>query len=150
MHEHLHRSLIVAALVILAEIGDITRFGSAASWPPGPGSPRPCAARTAPSGTAIFSKQSSTRLRWILCEAAQIAKRSPQFAANHQPITRRRGKKIATAAGHTAADTQGLSPATPQPDRTRYRTGAGDDEPVNSRSPIHSDLLPAGRTREVG
>jgi hypothetical protein len=36
--------------------------------------------------------------RWALCEAAQTAKRSPQFAASYQAIARRRGKKIATTA----------------------------------------------------
>lgn len=34
----------------------------------------------------------------MLCEAAQTAKRSPQFAAGYQAIARRRGKKIATTA----------------------------------------------------
>jgi len=34
----------------------------------------------------------------VLCEAAQTAKRSPQFAATFQAIARRRGKKIATTA----------------------------------------------------
>jgi transposase len=37
-------------------------------------------------------------MRWVLCEAAQTAKRSPQFAASYQAIARRRGKKIATTA----------------------------------------------------
>ena len=37
-------------------------------------------------------------LRWVLCEAAQTAKRSPQFAASYQAIAKRRGKKIATTA----------------------------------------------------
>ena len=37
-------------------------------------------------------------VRWVLCEAAQTAKRSPQFAASYQAIARRRGKKIATTA----------------------------------------------------
>jgi transposase len=37
-------------------------------------------------------------LRWVLCEAAQTAKRSPQFAPTFQAIARRRGKKIATTA----------------------------------------------------
>jgi hypothetical protein len=45
-----------------------------------------------------ISKQGSTWLRWILCEAAQTAKRSPQFAASYQAISRRRGKKIADTA----------------------------------------------------
>jgi len=34
----------------------------------------------------------------VLCEAAQTAKRSPQFAVGYQAIARRRGKKIATTA----------------------------------------------------
>ena len=34
----------------------------------------------------------------MLCEAAQTAKRSPQFAAGYQAIAARRGKKIATTA----------------------------------------------------
>ena len=37
-------------------------------------------------------------LRWVLCEAAQTAKRHPQFAATFQAIAKRRGKKIATVA----------------------------------------------------
>ena len=34
----------------------------------------------------------------MLCEAAQTAKRHPDFAATYQAIARRRGKKIATTA----------------------------------------------------
>ena len=86
------------ALVLLAESGDITRFGSArklASWagltPTVRGSDR--TVRHGP-----ISKQGSAWVRWILCEAAQTAKRSPQFAASYQAIARRRGKKIATTA----------------------------------------------------
>ncbi len=45
-----------------------------------------------------ISKQGSVWLRWVLCEAAQTAKRSPQFAPGFQAIARRRGKKIATTA----------------------------------------------------
>jgi transposase len=37
-------------------------------------------------------------LRWVLCEAAQTAKRSQQFAASFQATAKRRGKKIATTA----------------------------------------------------
>ena len=86
------------ALVILAEIGDITRFGSArklASW-----------AGLTPTvrGSDLtvrhghISKQGSAWLRWVLNQAAQTAKRSPEFAASYQAIARRRGKKIATIA----------------------------------------------------
>ena len=86
------------ALVLLAEIGDISRFGSArklASWagltPTVRGSDR-----TVRHGH--ISKQGSAWLRWILCEAAQTAKRHPDFAASYQAMARRRGKKIATTA----------------------------------------------------
>ena len=86
------------ALVLLAEIGDITRFASArklAAWagltPTVRGSDR-----TVRHGH--ISKQGSAWVRWILCEAAQTAKRSPQFAAGYQAIARRRGTKIATTA----------------------------------------------------
>ena len=86
------------ALVMLAEIGDITRFASArklASW-----------AGLTPTvrGSDLsvrhghISKQGSAWLRWVLNQAAQTAKRSPEFAASYQAIARRRGKKIATIA----------------------------------------------------
>jgi transposase len=86
------------ALVILAEVGDVSRFGSArklASWagltPTVRGSDRV-------AHYGHISKQGSVLLRWALCEAAQTAKRSPQFAASFQAIAKRRGKKIATTA----------------------------------------------------
>jgi hypothetical protein len=50
---------------------------------------------TQPGGT---DKQGSTWLLWVLREAAQTAKRSPQFAVGYQAIAKRRGKKIATTA----------------------------------------------------
>ena len=71
------------ALVMLAEIGDITRFPSArklASWagltPTVRGSDR-----TVRHGH--ISKQGSAWLRWVLNQAAQTAKRSPEFAATY-------------------------------------------------------------------
>jgi len=86
------------ALVLLAEIGDITRFASArklASWagltPTVRGSDR-----TVRHGH--ISKQGSVWVRWVLCEAAQKAKRHPDFAASYQAIAGRRGTKIATTA----------------------------------------------------
>jgi transposase len=86
------------ALVMLAEIGDISRFPSArklASWagltPTVRGSDR-----TVRHGH--ISKQGSAWLRWVLCEAAQTAKRSPEFAASYAVIAKKRGKKIATIA----------------------------------------------------
>jgi transposase len=86
------------ALVMVAEIGDITRFPSArklASW-----------AGLTPTvrGSDLkvrhghISKQGSTRLRWVMNQAAQTAKRSPEFATSYAAIAKRRGKKIATIA----------------------------------------------------
>jgi transposase len=86
------------ALMMVAEIGDITRFGSArklASW-----------AGLTPTvrGSDLtvrhghISKQGSAWLRWVLNQAAQTAKRSPEFAATYSSIAKRRGKKIATIA----------------------------------------------------
>jgi transposase len=87
-----------AALVILAEVGDVSRFGSArklASWagltPTVRGSDRV-------AHYGHISKEGSVWLRWVLCEAAQTAKRSPEFAATFQRIAKRRGRKIATTA----------------------------------------------------
>ena len=86
------------ALMMLAEIGDITRFPSArklASW-----------AGLTPTvrGSDLkvrhghISKQGSAWLRWVMNQAAQTAKRSPEFAATYAAIAKRRGKKIATIA----------------------------------------------------
>jgi transposase len=86
------------ALVMLAEIGDITRFPSArklASW-----------AGLTPTVRGPdhhvrhghISKQGSAWLRWVLNQAAQTAKRSPEFSAAYAAIAKRRGKKIATIA----------------------------------------------------
>src|SRR5512132_2119316 len=86
------------ALVMVAEIGDITRFPNArklASW-----------AGLTPTvrGSDLsvrhghISKQGSAWLRWVLNQAAQTAKRSPEFHATYTAIARRRGKKIATIA----------------------------------------------------
>jgi transposase len=86
------------AMVLLAEIGDITRFPNArrlASW-----------AGLTPTvrGSDLtvrhghISKQGSPYVRWVLNQAAQTAKRHPEFAATYQGIARRRGKKIATIA----------------------------------------------------
>jgi len=86
------------ALVILAEVGDVSRFASArklASWagltPTVRGSDRV-------AHYGHISKQGPAHLRWVLCEAAQTAKRSPEFAGTFQAIAGRRGKKIATTA----------------------------------------------------
>jgi transposase len=99
------------ALVMLAEIGDITRFPSArklASWagltPTVRGSDR-----TVRHGH-IYG-QGSAWLRWVLNQAAQTARRSPEFAATYAAIAKRRGKKIATIAISRKLLTRALPPA---------------------------------------
>lgn len=84
------------ALVLLAEIGDITRFASArklASWagltPAVRGSDRTVRHGHIPG-------QGPAWVRWVLCEAAQTAKRHPDFAPGYEATARRRGKKIPT------------------------------------------------------
>jgi len=110
------------ALVMLAEIGDISRFGSA----------RKLASRAGLTPTVRGSDltvrhghipgQGSAWLRWVLNQAAQTAKRSPQFAATYSDIAKRRGKKIATIAisrklltraWHLLADMQATDTTTP-------------------------------------
>ncbi|MER5223067.1 IS110 family transposase [Streptomyces flaveus] len=88
----------LTALTILAEVGDVSRFDSArklASWagltPTVRGSDR-----TVRYGH--ISKQGNPWLRWIMNEAAQTAKRSPDYIDTYARITHRRGKKIATMA----------------------------------------------------
>src|SRR5436305_5414302 len=71
-------------------------FGLPASWPAGPGSRPRSAARTVRHGN--ISKQGSAWLRWVMNQAAQTARRSPEFAATYSSIAKRRGKKIATIA----------------------------------------------------
>ena len=85
-------------MVLLAEIGEIARFSNArklASWagltPTVRGSDQ-----TVHHGH--ISKQGSPYVRWVLGQAAHIAKRHPEFAATYQAITKRRGPKIATVA----------------------------------------------------
>ena len=110
------------ALVMLAGIGGITRFGSArklASWAGltptvrGPGPDRP--ARAHPG-------QGPAWLRWVLNQAAQTAKRSPELAGAYATIAKRRGTKIATIAiarklltraWHLLNDMQAADAATP-------------------------------------
>jgi transposase len=110
------------ALVMVAEIGDITRFPRArklASW-----------AGLTPTvrGSDLkvrhgnISKQGSVWLRWVMNQAAQTAKRSSEYAATYSSIAKRRGKNIATIAvsrklltraWHLLAELQAADASTP-------------------------------------
>jgi transposase len=110
------------ALVMLAEIGGITRFGSArklASW---------AGLTPAVRGPDLkvrhgnISGQGPAWLRWVMNQAAQTARRSPDFAATYAAIARRRGKKIAaiaisrkplTRAWHLLSEIQAAEASTP-------------------------------------
>lgn len=86
------------ALLMLAEIGDIRRFPNArklASWS---GLTPTVRGSDLTVRHGHISKQGSAWLRWILIEAAQTAKRHPDFAPAYTAMSRRRGKKIATIA----------------------------------------------------
>lgn len=86
------------ALVILAEVGDIARFPSARKLAAWAGLTPTVRGSDLTVRHGHISKQGSAWLRWILCEAAQTAKRHPDFAATYTAMARRRGKKIATTA----------------------------------------------------
>src|SRR4249919_890029 len=125
------------ALVMLAEIGDITRFPNArklASW-----------AGLTPTvrGSDLtvrhghISKQGSAWLRWVMNQAAQTAKRSPEFSATYSGIAKRRGKKIATIAvsrklltraWHLLSEMQAAEASTPprRPSRREGRQAPGE------------------------
>jgi len=139
------------ALVILAEIGDITRFGSArklASW-----------AGLTPTvrGSDLtvrhghISKQGSAWLRWVLNQAAQTAKRSPDFAATYAAIAKRRGKKIATIAiarklltraYHLLASMQATDTSTPAAGAASAAAA-----PKTGRSPSSGHARPCGMSQ---
>jgi transposase len=88
----------LTALIIAAEVGDVTRFPSARKLAAWAGLTPTVRSSDLTVRHGHISKQGSQWLRWILCEAAQTAKRSPEFAADYQRLARRRGKKIATTA----------------------------------------------------
>jgi len=74
-----------------------------------------------------ISKQGSAWLRWVLNQAAQTAKRSPEFAATYTAIAKRRGKKIATIAIARKLLTRAyhlLAAAAPEPDKAVTGTTA--------------------------
>ena len=141
------------ALVILAETGDISRFASArqlASWA-GLTATMRGSDRTVRHGH--ISKQGSTWLRWVLCEAAQTAKRHPDFAASYQAIARRRGKKIATTAiarrllaraWHLLTGAQATG-TTSAPTRTLTRPGGSRQAPGELVKP-HEPATPRSMT----
>jgi len=86
------------ALMMLAEIGDITRFPNARKLASRAGLTPAVRGSDLTVRHGHISGQGSAWLRWVLNQAAQTAKRSPEFSATYAAIAKRRGKKIATIA----------------------------------------------------
>ena len=136
----------LTALVILAEVGDFTRFANAGKLAAWAGLTRTVRGCDLVLRHGHICKQGSAWLRWIRCQAAQTATRSPEFASTYQAIARRRGKKIATTAvarkllsraHHLLTDAEGTS--TPSRPTARSRTArpapADQTRPKTSRVP---------------
>jgi transposase len=89
---------LITAMTLVAEIGDVARFPTArklCSW-------AGLTPRVRNSDTTVrhgpVSKMGPASLRWVLGEAAQVAKRKEPYAASYREIARRRGNNIATTA----------------------------------------------------
>ena len=89
---------VFTALVLLAEIGGITRFGSARKLAARAGLTPSVRGSDRTVRHGHISKQGAAWVRWVLCEAAQTARRHPDFAPGYEDIARRRGKKTAATA----------------------------------------------------
>jgi len=108
-----------------------------------------------PAGST--DKQGSAWLRWVLNQAAQTAKRSPEFAATYAAIAKRRGKKIATTAiarklltraYHLLATAHATKTSTPAGSASRATAPqTGRVTKPRARSPLRHE--PATRPRSI-
>jgi transposase len=136
------------ALVMLAEIGDITRFPSARKLAAWAGLTPTVRGSDLKVRHGHISKQGSAWLRWVLNQAAQTAKRSPQFAATYQAIAKRRGTKIATIAIARKLLTRAYHLlATAAPAVTPAHAAAA---PEPGGSPNSGHARPSGMSRPAG
>ena len=95
---HLPGVGLLTAMTLVAEIGDIARFDSArrlCSW-------SGLTPRVRNSDTKVrhghITKMGPAAVRFVLVEAAHVAKTKPPFAEVYESIRRRRGRQIATVA----------------------------------------------------
>jgi transposase len=86
------------ALLLLAEIGDVSRFPSPKHLVSYAGLAPTVHASGGHVRTGHISKQGSPWLRWILMEAALHAGRKPPFQDLYQRLAKRKGPKIARVA----------------------------------------------------
>jgi transposase len=107
---------------MLAEIGDVSLFGSARKLASRAGLTPTVRGSDLTVRHGHISGQGPAWLRRVLNQAARTARRSPGFAATYLDIARRRGKKIATIAisrklltraWHLLADMQATDTTTP-------------------------------------
>jgi hypothetical protein len=87
-----------------------------------------CHRLTQPRST---DKQGSAWLRWVLNQAAQTAKRSPEFAATYSSIAKRRGKKIATIAISRKLLTRAYHLLAAQAGQAASASGTAEDAPAD-------------------
>ena len=83
---------------MVAETGGITRFGTARTRAGGAGLTPTMRGPDLKVRPGHIPAQGSAWVRRVMNQAAQTARRSPDFAATCAPITKRRGKKIAAIA----------------------------------------------------
>jgi transposase len=88
----------LTAMTLVAEVGDIGRFPTARKLCAWAGLTPAVRNSDRKVRHGHITKQGSPWVRWILQEAAQTAKRSPQFADTYAQLARRRGNSIATVA----------------------------------------------------
>ena len=88
----------LTAMTLVAEIGDIDRFPSARKLCAWAGLTPQVRNSDRKVRHGHITKQGSPRVRGILQEAAQTAKRHPMFSVAYAQLARRRGRNIATTA----------------------------------------------------
>jgi hypothetical protein len=134
--------------VILAEIGDVARFATARKLAAWAGLTPTVRGSDLTVRHGHISKQGSAWLRWILREAAQTAKRHPDFAASYAAMAGRRGKKTppprspanCSPAPTICSSTRRLEP-TPRP-----RPGIAGRATTRRKPPRSVPPAPPGRT----
>jgi transposase len=117
------------ASVLLAETGDITRFGPARKLAAGAGLTPAVRGSDRTVRHGRISQQGAAWLRWILCEAAQTAQRHPRFAASYQATARRPGHENR----HHGGPPQAAHPRPPPAHRRRQRRHA--HQPAGAAKP---------------
>ena len=137
------------ALMMLAEIGGITRFPNARKLASQSGLTPAVRGPDLKVRHGHISEQGPAWLRWVLNQAAQSARRSPKFAATYQGIAKRRGKKIATIAIArkllTAPGTCWPACKLPQPSRDARQSPS----PFRRLPASSSSVLTAARLRAL-